>query len=223
MIFKPVLARAVASGKKTQTRRPVTPKPCRYKVGHDYAVQPGRGKEGIARIKVLDIREERVGQISHQDAKAEGFRNQAAFKAYWTQIYDAAWVRSQETVKHPDGVVETLSPLDEGELAERFSERHAHKLVTVIRFELVQDTPRFLAQPGPNQGDYTEQRHRAIDDLEVIDDLTATRYAKKAAEEAEKQRASFRVDLERERKHRAATSPRGLQRIQRGRSLRDAA
>lgn len=173
MIFKPALARAVASGRKTQTRRPVTPKPCRYKVGHDYAVQPGRGKEAIARLKVLDIREERVGQITHQDAKAEGFRNTAAFKAYWVELYDARWLADYMEVH-------SLDALSEPFLLERFDKRHAHKLVTVITFELANDTPRFLAHPTASSGDYTEQRHRAIDDLEVIDEQTQARYSKDA-------------------------------------------
>lgn len=180
MIFRPTLARAVATGRKTQTRRPVTNKPCRYKIGHDYAVQPGRGKTAIARLKVLDLREERVGQITHQDAKAEGFRNAAAFKAYWVSLYDKAWVEKLEA----DITPELGEGLSESELVYRFEVAHAHKLVTVITFELVQDAPRFLAVPGQGDvtplgnADYTRQRHRAVDDLEVIDEATQARYSK---------------------------------------------
>lgn len=177
MIFRPQLAKLAARGAKTQTRRPVTHKPCRYKIGHDYAVQPGRGKVAIARLKVLELREERVGQITHQDAKAEGFRNAAAFKAYWVSLYDAKWIKECEANR--DG-----EPLAEFDLCERFNAKHAHKLVTVITFELVQDAPRFLAVPGQGDvtplgnADYTRQRHRAVDDLEVIDEATQARYSK---------------------------------------------
>lgn len=168
MIFQASLARAVADGRKTQTRRPVrSDKPCRYKVGHDYAVQPGRGKEQITRLKVLEVREEPVGAITHPDAKAEGFRNVAAFKVAWVQIHDKVW-----SERYPD--------VPELDYIEQFDKRHAHKLVHVITFTTTVDTPRFLAQPGPHQGDYTEQRHRAIDDLEVVDERTLARYAKTA-------------------------------------------
>jgi hypothetical protein len=189
VIFQPALARAVAAGRKTQTRRPVKgDKPCRYRVGSDYAVQPGRGKEAIARLKVLEVREEPVGAITHADARAEGFRNVAAFKAAWVRIHDAGWVGKLEA----DITPELGGCLSESELVYRFEVAHAHKLVHVISFTLAVDTPRFLAHPTANSGDYTEQRHRAIDDLEVVDEMTQHRYA----EEARKQRESFRRDLE---------------------------
>lgn len=186
-------------------RRPVTHKASVYKIGHDYSVQPA-GRESIARIKVLDLRQERLGQITHQDAKAEGYRNVALFKVAW--IAQHAW--------RPEWDEDT--PTDE-ELLALFEHRFAHKLVTVITFELTHDTPRFLAQPGPNQGDYTEQRHRAIDDLEVIDIATQARYSKTAeAFCIGRQIANAKKAAER-----SASSPRGLQRYERGRSLRDAA
>ena len=45
MIFSPMLARKVVTGKKTVTRRRLTHRggrPIRYKPNHPYAVQPGR-------------------------------------------------------------------------------------------------------------------------------------------------------------------------------------
>lgn len=190
MIFQPTLARAVADGRKTQTRRPVrNDKPCRYKVGHDYAVQPGRGKEQIARLKVLEVREEPVGAITHPDAKAEGFRNVAAFKAYWVRIHDAKWLSAAEDPE------QGRDALTETELLVRFNERHAHKLVHVITFITAVDMPRFLASPGRGSPmvvarddhgnpksvtDYTSHPGRAIDDLEVVDERTLARYAKTA-------------------------------------------
>lgn len=90
MIFKPELAQKVLKGEKTQTRRLVRPgevlvyfddkkivlsgEPTRTKwvVGQTYAIQPGRTKAAIGRFKLLDIRRERVQDISEGDAIAEG-------------------------------------------------------------------------------------------------------------------------------------------------------
>lgn len=183
MIFRPQLARAVIDGRKTMTRRPVKgDTPCRYKAGHDYAVQPGRGKPAIGRIKVLDVRDEPVGRITHADARAEGFRNTAAFKAYWVRLYDARWVERLEV-----DITEDLGGgRSESELVYRFDVAHAHKPVWVIAFTTTTDTPRFLAPPGQGtvdingNADYTENPRRAIDDLEVIDTATQERYSKDA-------------------------------------------
>jgi len=41
-------------------------------VGRTYAVQPGRGKPAVARFKLLELRCERVTEISAVDAIKEG-------------------------------------------------------------------------------------------------------------------------------------------------------
>lgn len=74
----------VLSGRKTQTRRVQRP---RMAVGHSYAVQPGRGKKSLGRIFVLDIREERLGDISAGDARAEGYRSREEFFESWRTIH----------------------------------------------------------------------------------------------------------------------------------------
>ena len=43
-----------------------------YIIGKTYAVQPGRGKPAAARIRITDIRQERLQDISEDDAQAEG-------------------------------------------------------------------------------------------------------------------------------------------------------
>jgi hypothetical protein len=101
----------VMSGVKTQTRRLAKPgdrlrtvenpfggyivqavlsasgKP-RYQVGQTYAVQPGRGQKGLARIRITNIRREDVRQISAQDAKAEGFESPLDFLRLWVNLHD---------------------------------------------------------------------------------------------------------------------------------------
>jgi len=81
----------VLDGSKTQTRRLVkrheimdddgnvcitgntTDLPrIKWQVGRTYAVQPGRGKKAVARYKLLDIRCERLQDITPEDAIAEG-------------------------------------------------------------------------------------------------------------------------------------------------------
>jgi len=90
----------IVEGRKTQTRRLVKPgeytwmsipgavtgKPpnlsysevcrengsVRFAVGKTYAVQPGRGKPAVARIRITDIRRERLRNISPLDCALEG-------------------------------------------------------------------------------------------------------------------------------------------------------
>ena len=45
---------------------------CKWVVGRTYAVCPGRGKHSVGRIKLLEIRRERVQDITGADAQAEG-------------------------------------------------------------------------------------------------------------------------------------------------------
>lgn len=51
---------------------------CKWLVGRTYAVQPGRGKKAAGRIRITGIRQERVQDISIQDAIAEGVPEQTA-------------------------------------------------------------------------------------------------------------------------------------------------
>jgi hypothetical protein len=103
---------AILEGRKTQTRRPVKPhqmllpvtpysaemcvvqsnvpaKTARvyYREGATYAVQPGRGKKGVARIRITRIRYvERAAEISAVDSAAEGFLTGAEFRRVYGTI-----------------------------------------------------------------------------------------------------------------------------------------
>ncbi len=59
----------------------------KWKVGQTYAVQTGRGKSEIARIRITQINSEYVSRISSVDAKAEGFDTRQEFFDTWQQIH----------------------------------------------------------------------------------------------------------------------------------------
>lgn len=59
-----------------------------YEVGKTYAVQPGRGKAAVARIRILSIRREDVREISDEDVRAEGFSSAARFFDTWVCMHD---------------------------------------------------------------------------------------------------------------------------------------
>ena len=86
MIFKPELITSIQVGSKTMTRRRL---PCPYKAERSYAVQPGRGKRHVFHIWPYAIREERLGDITNEDAEREGFRNVSEFVDYWMGLYGA--------------------------------------------------------------------------------------------------------------------------------------
>lgn len=98
MIFCPENCELILAGKKTQTRRLRVPGMngdmlfgdlledenlvkvsaierngrMKWEVGHTYAVQPGRGKKAIGRIRITKIRSEHISDITNDDAIAEG-------------------------------------------------------------------------------------------------------------------------------------------------------
>jgi len=88
MLFTPKNAVLVMNGEKTQTRRERKSgdraiirdgKICAierggrllWEVDHSYAVQPGRGKPGIGRIWLTEIRDQNLWDISKEDICAE--------------------------------------------------------------------------------------------------------------------------------------------------------
>ena len=118
MIFKDELCAKVLNGEKTQTRRikkdneyftpgsfgqpdsvarrsETTLDVRKWVVGRTYAVQPGRGKKAVGRIKLLKIREERLQEINGADAIAEGWpRDREFFPQMNTAIKALIWFRS---------------------------------------------------------------------------------------------------------------------------------
>lgn len=171
MIFSPELARLVVRGKKTMTRRRVKPDEnrCRYRVGHDYAVQPGRGQTAIARLVVVDVDMQFLGDITGADARAEGFRNVADFARYWMRLYD----RGFDPDEHPD---------DDAAFG-LFTDRHGDRHVWAISFDLDQShQPRLLrARTRIDEDDYTSQPRNALpDEPEAVDERMQARLTTEA-------------------------------------------
>jgi hypothetical protein len=82
MLFKTFLIPKILKKIKTETRRLVKYDsdgekiPCRYKVGHQYYVDHKYyQKDHDGRIKVLQVREERISQITPAGVKSEGFES----------------------------------------------------------------------------------------------------------------------------------------------------
>lgn len=196
MIFRPELIRLITAGKKTQTRRviraadPATATRTTlldghrvlypYAPGDTVAVQPGRGKHATARILVTDVHAVPLGDITYQDAVAEGFRTTQDFKAYWVRLHDPAWVSGSEYPEHGEYLPDTV-------LADRFDRAHAPNRVWAIQFTL--DTthrPRLLTPATRPRGDelgYTENLGAAMRDAgEAIDPALLEHYTRDAHE-----------------------------------------
>lgn len=184
MNFPKTIAGKVERGEATLTIRPVNglaPKP-----GARRCVKTSQKSDIMCHVIITDVSEQWAGEITFKQARACGYRTSDDWRAAWVALYDKAFM-------------DTLIEMDDDQARTaaiaRFERRHAGHRVNVIAFKLEVDPVRFLAQGWP---DYTGQRHRSIDpDAEVIPPSSAA--VKRAREEGERQRASFRADLERER------------------------
>jgi hypothetical protein len=87
MNFQPELAAKIMAGEKTVTRRVFSDNPrspwwyrrCTYRPGRVFTVNPGRGKPNIGHARVTACWPERLCDIGNTDARAEGFKDRAAF------------------------------------------------------------------------------------------------------------------------------------------------
>jgi len=91
----------ILDNNKTATRRVINPgevlleNPTRlvvsgrtkWQVGKSYAIQPGRRKKAVGRIEITGIYQERLGQMTAEDALAEGFASLEEFQQTWIQIH----------------------------------------------------------------------------------------------------------------------------------------
>lgn len=95
MNFKPELAAKVMAGEKTVTRRLASDNPrspwyrgaCALKVGQDYAVCPGRGKNAIGRVRVTRVSRQPLHVVLNPgEPEREGFPSAEAFLSAWKSI-----------------------------------------------------------------------------------------------------------------------------------------
>lgn len=113
----------------------------KWQVGKTYAVQPGRGKKAIARIRITDIRREDVREISDQDIWAEGFKDYVDFWSTWCNMHDSK-VDVENLVDGWQGSSEIGESLYTY-LTDRPADRYQ---AWVIEFELV---PESVLEPAP--------------------------------------------------------------------------
>jgi hypothetical protein len=94
MNFRPELAAKVMAGEKTVTRRLVSDNPrspwyedrCALKINHTYAVCPGRGKNAIGRVRIVNVGLRLLGRFNSHEARREGFESTADFERAWIDI-----------------------------------------------------------------------------------------------------------------------------------------
>lgn len=185
MIFTADRARDVKTGAKTQTRRPIKPgeRACRYKPGRTYAVQPGRGKPEICRIEVTHVERQLAGQITHAQARAEGFRTTDDFKIAWVAIHDKSWLDREHAAldkaeQDPDITFDRDTWIPWRSLT-RFDDHHADTPVWAITFTRNHDAPRLLALRSDEL--YTTNTARAMaDEPEAVDEDAQNRITENA-------------------------------------------
>lgn len=138
----------VMNGTKTQTRRIIRPGEDLlngvvytsewrkvYEVGKSYAVQPGRGKKAIGRIKITNIRSQDVRDISDEDIAAEGFRSDHHYTAQYRFLH--TWVLMHDS-RVSDFYTFPKYFYDFQQFLTRPDERYQ---AWVIEFELMEATP----------------------------------------------------------------------------------
>ncbi len=85
MTFGTTLAK-VLDGTQTQFRRPVERRYV-YLVGKVYSVQAHMSEDTVASIKITSVREQPLGAVTEDEARAEGFDSLAAFKESWGERF----------------------------------------------------------------------------------------------------------------------------------------
>lgn len=209
MIVTPAQASAIHTGRKTRHTRPLHT--TALKPGHDYPVNPGKGKPASCRLRVLSAAVERLGNLTYKDAVAEGFKTTGAFKVAWIRAHDYAWIK-RELVDLAAVFDDHCSCVD-WMLVKRFDTHWADQLAHVITFERVVDEPRFMAdQRRANAGQYVRSPSRSIDSTaECVDEAFQARITAHAAKRGAEMRARARAGVEAEMARRKA---------ERGRSMR---
>ena len=105
MLFKKLLLEKILKGEKTQTRRRMQRKSGRrvYAVGEKVGISAAYTKP-VARIIIKRRFEQRLGDITEDEARKEGFSSVADFKKQWENLYhwnpeEVVWVYEFEVAK----------------------------------------------------------------------------------------------------------------------------
>lgn len=176
MIFSADELRLIAERRKSQLRQPVRfvrekPQPVAYKPGRLYKAHHAAGAKSTL-ITIVDVRQERLGDISQQDVKREGFRFLAEFKTDWARRHD---------VFDPGMLVWVIS-FAVGDLRDRFDRpRMLAATPGHVRYEEGPDGRQRIAADLEEHQDYTDRRHLGMaGESEAIPALDAAKYAKVA-------------------------------------------
>lgn len=166
MIFRPGLVRLIAAGKKTATRRVVKPgeERCAYRIGRSYAVQIGRGKPAVLRVVIAAVEPQRLGDLTYDDARAEGYRTRADLAHTWM-------------VSHDQGYTDDDRDDDDTATLTRWERRHGDTPVWAITFTLdTAESVRLLHRRSEHG--YTTRREDALsDEPEGVDAQTLDAFA----------------------------------------------
>lgn len=84
LLFKPEHVEPILSGRKTQTRRLGRK---RWKVGSVHQCRLSRRARPFAWVRITGVRRERLGCISEEDARKEGYRSVEAYREAFERIY----------------------------------------------------------------------------------------------------------------------------------------
>ncbi len=89
ILFKPAHVGLIVEGRKTQTRR-LGGK--RWNVGAVHQCRTSRFNDPFTRVRILAVRQERLGDISDQDIYREGYGDEPGdYKRVWESIYRQPW------------------------------------------------------------------------------------------------------------------------------------
>lgn len=106
ILFKPEHVEPILAGRKTQTRR-VGKK--RWKVGAVYQARVNYYAKPFAKLRIIAIRQERLGDICEEDARREGARSLEEFQRVFERVYgrwvpdELVWVIDFEVVQKEAG------------------------------------------------------------------------------------------------------------------------
>ncbi len=93
LLFKPEHVAPIQEDRKTQTRRTWKKARCLVGAEHQCRTQMLKRESTFAVVEILEVRRERLQDVSEADARAEGYPSRLAFIHKFTEIYGAAAAR----------------------------------------------------------------------------------------------------------------------------------